>query len=53
MQDALTKEVRQKVQEEILEVLRKNNLPTNEVVTDCVWALTKVVSCQHQNNGSK
>lgn len=49
MNDALTREIKVKVRDEILEVLRKNNLPAGEHMRDAVWALMKEVSCHHQN----
>jgi hypothetical protein len=51
MQDAIDKEKRQQVVKEILEVLKKNNLPTNEIVKDTACAFMKVVSCQYQQVG--
>ncbi len=52
MKDALTYEVKDKVQKEMMEVLKKNNLPTTPNIRDAVCALLKEVSCAHQN-GSK
>lgn len=49
MKDALTYEVKNKVQQEMLEVLKKNNLPTPQNIKDAVAALMKEVSCQVQN----
>ena len=52
MQDVLIFEVRQKTVTEIIEVLRKHNLPVTPNICDAVCALMKEVSCAHQN-GSK
>lgn len=52
MKDALTPEVQQKTVKDIMEVLKKNNLPTTPNIRDAVCALLKEVSCAHQN-GSK
>lgn len=52
MNEALSKEVKKQAQNEILEVLRKNNLPTPKGIQDAVCSLLKEVSCAHQN-GSK
>ncbi len=48
MNEGMSKEVKQKVQAEILEVLRKHNLPTNEIIKDYACAFIKVISCQQQ-----
>jgi hypothetical protein len=49
MKDALPYEVKDKVQKEMLEVLKKNNLPTTPNVRDAIGALLKEVSCQVQS----
>jgi hypothetical protein len=51
MQDALTKEVKDKVHLEMMEVLKKNNLPHGKDLRDAVHSLIKEVSAAHQNNG--
>lgn len=48
MNPALTVEVRQKVANEIMEVLKKNNLPVPKGIKDAVTSLMKEVSCHHQ-----
>jgi hypothetical protein len=49
MKDALTPEVKQKAVDEIVQVLKNNNLPTTANIRDAVIALLKEVSCAHQN----
>lgn len=51
MNDALTKEVQQKVVKDIMEVLRVNNLTTTPNIRDAVVSLLKEVSCAYQNGG--
>ncbi len=51
MKEALTKEVQQKAVKDIMEVLKKNNLPTPPNIRDSICALMKEVSHQVQNGG--
>lgn len=48
MKDRITDENRKQVVKEILAVLERNNLPTNNVIGECAHAFMKVVSHQHQ-----
>lgn len=53
MGDKLTLEVTQAVHKQIMEVLKKNNLPTTVNIGDAVLSLLKEVSCQVQSRNQK
>lgn len=53
MGNKLTVEITQTVHKQIMEVLKKNNLPITVNIGDAVLSLLKEVSCQVQSRNYK
>lgn len=53
MQDAIPQDQQKKAIEEIMAVLKQNNMPTTPGIRSAVVSLLKEVSCAHQMKGEK